>query len=60
MAYYRCSHCDNLTDNDWHPCESDPDDDLGLICPACGDEANAVAADKKRDQMRDDKLTGDR
>ena len=38
MALYTCSRCGNMVDNDWHPCDIDPDDALGLMCPSCAEE----------------------
>lgn len=38
MACYYCHHCDQFIDDDYHPGEVDPDDDLELICPDCFDQ----------------------
>jgi uncharacterized Zn ribbon protein len=35
MAMYYCHHCDNMLDNDYHPGEEDPRNELELICPEC-------------------------
>lgn len=37
MAMYFCNHCDTYVDNDWHPCEPDPDSENDHICPGCAD-----------------------
>lgn len=64
MAMYRCSYCEELKDDDWNPVQE------GELCPDCAFYAEEMAAerlreeaevhaDMRRDQIKDDKQTGD-
>lgn len=40
MGMYRCSKCENHFDNDYHPCEEHPTNQLLLICPSCAEDSD--------------------
>jgi RNA polymerase subunit RPABC4/transcription elongation factor Spt4 len=40
VAMYLCFECQELVDDDWHPCEVHPSDDTQFICPSCVEKYN--------------------
>ena len=38
MSIYRCDECDGTYDADYHGCQENPKNPLGLICEDCDTE----------------------
>ena len=50
MAIYYCHHCDQYVDDDYHPGEEDPENELELICPECLLELQEEAEEDLHDE----------
>ena len=39
MSIYRCNGCERHFDNDYFPCEEDPNNGCAVLCAECHDDA---------------------